>query len=78
MKPPPPRRAFISAGLGVHARVRPQKPPSTVVTADLRVFGVPLRGRRPALKLVARRGFQSVSGWQVISLGGERERGVWR
>jgi len=76
MKPPPPRRVFISAGSGVHARVGPQKPPSMVVTADLRVFGVPLRGRRPALKLAARRGFQSVSGWQVISGGRAGEGGL--
>jgi hypothetical protein len=77
MKPPPPRRALISAGSGVHARVGPQKSRSMVGATNSRVFGVPLRGGRPALKLVARRGFQSLGGWHLIS-GGERERGVWR
>src|SRR5215216_4298769 len=45
-------------------------------SSNSRVFGVPLRGGRPALKLLARRGFQSLGGWHLIS-GGERERGVW-
>ena len=61
MKPPPPRRALQRAGLGVHARVGPRKPLVLVVTADSRVFGVPLRGRRPALQLLVRRGFQSLA-----------------
>jgi hypothetical protein len=76
MKPPPPRRALISAGSGVHARVGPQKSRSMVGATNSRVFGVPLRGGRPALKLVARRGFQSLGGWHLISGGRAGEGGL--
>ena len=61
MKPPPPRRAHSSAGLDGHARVGPK---TTEYRGCYRAagFGVPLRGRRPALQLLAGRGFRSVSG----------------
>ena len=84
MKPPPPRRAFVSAGLGGQARVGPGK---FLRSATQKV-------RTPALRL--RKKFQGALAGTTAGatigrpagvserkrlagdLGGERERGVWR
>jgi hypothetical protein len=81
MKPPPPRRALRSAGLGGHARVGPGKFLRSATRRAMALgllrkkFQGALAGTVAGAKITGPAGVSEPGGWHP---GGERERGVWR
>ena len=82
MKPPPPRRALRSAGLGGHARVRPRKsfakrhPEGKASGSTFAKVLAALAGTVAGAKITGPAGVSELAAGSIS--GGERERGVWR
>jgi hypothetical protein len=78
MKPPPPRRALISDGLGGHARVGTPKTAEPRWRHRLSRFWGALAGTTAGAIIAGPAGVSKRERLAGDFLGGERERGVWR